>query len=239
MADRVPADGAVDARNPARRPRASEGADRLRIKEIYRSIQGESTFAGWPCTFVRTVSCDLRCTYCDEPHAFSGGEWLSIDAILERVGELGCELVELTGGEPLLQDALPALCVRLLDAGHRVLIETGGHRDISPIDRRVHVILDVKTPGSGMHAHNDLVNLDRMWPGCEVKFVVRDAADYEWSKALIRERALETRCPVQLSPVHGVLDPRDLSAWILRDGLDVRLNLQLHKYIWGPDVKQV
>src|SRR5262245_55962169 len=134
MAERVRADGAVGARGTARRPQTSDGADRLRIKEIYRSIQGESTFAGWPCTFVRTVSCDLRCTYCDEPHAFSGGDWLSIDEILERVRDFGCELVELTGGEPLLQQGLPALCLRLLDVGHRVLIETGGHRDISPID---------------------------------------------------------------------------------------------------------
>lgn len=225
---------AEPARESAAAPRT------LRVKEIYRSIQGESTFAGWPCTFIRTVACDLRCSYCDEPHAFSGGDWLSIDAILGRVRELDTELVELTGGEPLLQQSLPELCLALLDDGRRVLIETGGHRDISPLDRRVHVILDVKAPGSGMHAHNDLANLDRLWPGGEIKLVLRDEADYTWARELIRERKLlERGLPVHLSPVHGELDPRELSAWILRDGLGVRLNLQLHKYIWGADVKQV
>jgi 7-carboxy-7-deazaguanine synthase len=221
-------------------PAPGSGARSLRIKEIYRSIQGESTFAGWPCTFIRTVACDLRCTYCDEPHAFSGGDWLSIEAILGRVRELDTELVELTGGEPLLQQALPELCSALLDDGRRVLIETGGHRDISPLDPRVIVILDVKAPGSGMQARNDLANLDRLGPGGEIKLVLRDAADYAWARDLIREhRLLERGFPVHLSPVHGELDPRELSAWILRDGLPVRLNLQLHKYIWGADAKQV
>ncbi len=213
--------------------------DTLRIKEIYRSIQGESSFSGQPCAFVRTVGCDLRCSYCDEPHAFSGGERMSIDEVLDHVMALAVPLVELTGGEPLLQPALPVLCQRLLDEGFQVLIETGGHRDISSIDPRVHVILDLKTPASGMSQHNDFANLERLSSAGEIKFVVADSADYAWARDRIREHVLERRWPVHLSPVHGVLDPRELAAWMLRDGLRARLNLQLHKYVWGPDAEQV
>lgn len=212
---------------------------RLRIKEIYRSIQGESTFAGWPCTFVRTAGCDIRCTYCDEPHAFQGGDRMSIEDVLARVRELGLELVEVTGGEPLLQRELPALCLALLDDGRRVLVETGGHRDISSLDPRVHVILDIKTPGSGMSAHNDPHNLERLAGRGEVKFVLGDEQDYRWARDRIQEQQLDRRFPVHLSPVHQQLDPREVAAWLLRDGLRVRLNVQLHKYIWGPDAKQV
>jgi 7-carboxy-7-deazaguanine synthase len=207
---------------------------RLRVKEIFRSIQGESTWAGWPCAFVRTVGCELRCVYCDEPHAFSGGESLEVDEVVERVAALGVPLVELTGGEPLQQRALPELVRRLCDAGHRVLIETGGHRDISAVDARAHVILDVKTPGSGMVEHNDWDNLARLRSGDELKLVLCDRADYEWARALIRARDLGARNPVNLSPVHGALEPQDLVAWVLEDRLPVRVNLQLHKYVWGP-----
>ncbi|MCP4006878.1 MAG: radical SAM protein [bacterium] len=205
------------------------------IKEIYRSLQGESTFAGWPCTFVRTVGCDIRCSYCDEDQAFTGGERLSVAEIVERVTELGISLVEITGGEPLTQPDVPLLVESLLDIGHQVLVETGGHRDISLLDDRAHVIVDIKTPGSGMLERVDFSNLERLREGDELKFVLCDRADYEWARGLIRENDLDEKVPVHLSPVHGQMDPQDLVAWMLEDGLDAHLNLQLHKYIWGAD----
>jgi 7-carboxy-7-deazaguanine synthase len=214
---------------------------KLRIREIYRSIQGESTFAGWPCTFVRTAGCDIRCVYCDEPHALTaaGASECGVEDVLVRAKELGTWLVEVTGGEPLIQQAVPELVRRLCDQGHEVLVETGGHRDISPLDPRCHVILDVKTPGSGVMAYNDPANLDRLRPGDEVKLVLTDRADYEWARELVSESGLEARVPVHFSPCWGSLDPRELAAWILEDGLRVHLNLQLHKYIWGPDKRGV
>ena len=211
----------------------------LRLKELYRSLQGESTYAGWPCVFVRTAGCDIRCVYCDEAHAFTGGERLSVDEILARVAKLGVKLVEVTGGEPLAQKGTPELVKRLCDAGYTVLVETGGHHDISVLDPRAHAIVDVKTPGSQMMAHNDLANLDRLRQGDEVKFVLCDRADYEFAVKLVREHGLEERVPVHFSPVHPGLDPKDLVQWLLEDGLRVRLNLQLHKYVWGPDAKSV
>jgi 7-carboxy-7-deazaguanine synthase len=213
----------------------------LRVREIYRSIQGESTYAGWPCVFVRTAGCDIRCTYCDEPHALvaTGSETLSVEEVLERVAAFGTRMVEVTGGEPLLQKAVPELVKRLCDAGYTVLIETGGHHDISVLDPRSHAIVDVKTPGSQMRAHNDPANLARLRPGDELKFVLCDRADYDWAVRLVREHRLEDKVPVHFSPVHPGLDPRDLAQWIGDDHLRVRLNLQLHKYIWGADVKGV
>jgi 7-carboxy-7-deazaguanine synthase len=213
----------------------------LRIAEIYRSIQGESTFAGWPCVFVRTAGCDIRCVYCDEPHALTaaGGEPMSLDAVLGHVKELGTGLVEITGGEPLLQKGVPELVRRLCDQGYEVLLETGGHHDISSLDARCHVIVDVKTPGSGMSEHNDLANLDRLRSGDEVKIVVTDRADYEWARDLVRRKGLDARAPVQFSPCFEEVAPDELAAWILEDGLRVRVNLQLHKLIWGPDTRGV
>jgi 7-carboxy-7-deazaguanine synthase len=220
---------------------AAAGATRLRVSEIYRSIQGESTRAGWPCVFVRTAGCDLRCRYCDELVSLdaSGGVLHSLDEILERVQALGARLVELTGGEPLLQRATPELVRRLVEEGYEVLVETGGHHDISILDPRAHAIVDVKTPGSGMAERADLANLGRLRAGDEVKLVLCDRADYEWARALIREHDLERRTVVNLSPVHPGLDPRELAAWILEDGLRVRLNLQLHKIVWGTEARSV
>ncbi len=213
----------------------------LRIAEIYRSIQGESTFAGWPCVFVRTAGCDIRCVYCDEPHALSsvGSERVTIDSVLGRVKEFGVGMVEVTGGEPLVQKAVPDLIRLLCDQGYRVLLETGGHHDISGIDPRCHVILDVKTPGSGMGEHNDLANLDRLREGDEVKIVLTDRADYEWVRDLVRRTGIDDRAPVHFSPCFGAVSPHDLASWILEDGCRVRLNLQLHKIIWDPDTRGV
>ncbi len=213
----------------------------LRIREIYRSVQGESTLAGWPCAFVRTAGCDIRCVWCDEPHALAaeGGELLAIDDVVARVRALEVPRVELTGGEPLLQPATPALARALLDAGFEVLVETGGHRDVSALDPRCRVILDVKAPGSGMERHHDPANLARLKPGDELKYVLADRADYEWAREHVLAHGLAERVPVGFSPVHGVLDPRDLAEWILEDALPVRLNLQLHKYVWGADAKGV
>lgn len=213
----------------------------LRIHEIYRSIQGESTRAGWPCTFVRTAGCDLRCVWCDEPDALvaDASARLSIDQVVARVVDHSTRLVEVTGGEPLLQRGVPELVARLLDAGHEVLVETGGHRDISELDPRCCVILDVKPPGSGMVAHNDPENLKRLRPGDEVKYVIADRDDYLWARQHVREHALESRFAVHFSPVHGSLDPAALVGWVLADRLGVRTNLQLHKYVWGDDAKSV
>jgi 7-carboxy-7-deazaguanine synthase len=183
--------------------------------------------------FVRTAGCDIRCTYCDEPQAFTGGERLDIDEVLARVAALGTQLVELTGGEPLLQTAVPELVRRLCDAGYTVLVETGGHHDISVLDPRAHAIVDVKSPGSAMGAHNDLANLARLRSGDELKFVLCDRADYEWAEDRARTGALPGRVPT---------NPVDLdrgARWIQEDGLRVRLTLQLHKYIWGAETKGV
>jgi 7-carboxy-7-deazaguanine synthase len=227
------------ARTQDGRKRSAQRPDGLRISEIYRSIQGESTLAGWPCTFVRTAGCDIRCTWCDEPQALSGGSLHSVDQVLARVEALGVRLVEITGGEPLLQRAVPELVQRLLERGHEVACETGGHHDIALLDPRCRAIVDVKAPGSGMQRHNDLENLARLRARDELKLVLLDRADYEWAREFVRSRGLESRVAVHFSPVHGKLEPAELAAWILEDGLRVRLNLQLHKYVWGPDARGV
>lgn len=208
----------------------------MRITEIFYSIQGESTFAGRPCVFVRTTGCNLRCVWCDTAYAFYGGRDLSVEEIVGEVERLGggCRLAELTGGEPLLQQEIGALARALLDRGYTVLCETGGSLDIDRLPREVIKIVDVKCPGSGESDRNLWSNLEKLGPGDEIKFVIRDRADYEWALGVVRERALTGR-PVLFSPVWGALDLKDLAEWILADGAPVRLQTQLHKHIWGPE----
>ena len=212
---------------------------RLRVNEIFHSIQGESTFAGRPCAFVRLTGCQMRCAWCDTEYAFHEGSWMTVDEILERVAAYDCPLVEVTGGEPLLQPAVHPLMTALCDAGHEVLLETGGGLDISAVDPRVRRIVDVKCPGSGEAANNRWENLDGLRPSDEVKFVVADRADYDWAKEVIERRALAGRCPVHVSPVHGRVDLAALAGWILEDRLPVRLSLQLHKLVWNPSARGV
>jgi 7-carboxy-7-deazaguanine synthase len=214
--------------------------DSLVIHEIYASIQGESTFAGLPCTFVRTTGCNLRCTWCDTPQAFHGGTRMRRQEVLARALSLQTPLVELTGGEPLLQPGVLPLMTELCDAGKTVLVETSGEADVASVDPRVHKIMDVKCPGSGESARNRWSNLDHIGPRDELKFVLADRADYEWMRELIAARKLAERTPHLLaSAVFGKLMTRDLVAWALEDQLPVRVQLQLHKYIWPPDATGV
>lgn len=206
----------------------------LRINEIFHSIQGESTHAGRPCVFVRLTYCNLRCTYCDTEYAFYEGSERSIDEIVDVVREYGCDLVEVTGGEPLIQRETERLLERLVDEGYEVLLETSGAWPIDVVPAGVKTIMDIKTPGSGMVTSNRWQNLDHLKAGDEVKFVICDRDDYVWAKGVVAEHDLTARCPVLFSPSHDQLDPSDLSAWVLDDGLDIRVQLQIHKYIWSP-----
>jgi 7-carboxy-7-deazaguanine synthase len=214
-------------------------AERLKVHEIFYSLQGESTFAGRPCVLVRLTGCQMRCRWCDSEYAFYDGEWMSVDAVLERVAEHGCPLVELTGGEPLLQPAAKPLLARLCDRGYEVLLETGGGLDVAGVDPRVRRIVDVKCPGSGEAEHNFWPNLDLLTPRDEVKMVLANEADYVWARDLVRTRRLAETCPVHFSPVHGAIDSEQLASWILRDRLPVRLQLQLHKLLWGAAARGV
>jgi 7-carboxy-7-deazaguanine synthase len=220
------------------------GADpdtaQLTVHEIYASVQGESTFAGLPCAFVRLTFCDLRCSWCDTAHAFYEGEKQSLDAILERVRGLGIPLVEVTGGEPLLQPGTPELLRRLCDEGYRVLLETGGHRDISTVDPRVVRIMDLKCPGSGMSHKNLEANLAHLTPNDEVKCVLASREDYEWAKEQVLRHKLHGKVrAVLFSCVFSELAPADAVAWILEDHLPVRFQLQMHKFIWPPATRGV
>jgi 7-carboxy-7-deazaguanine synthase len=212
----------------------------LTVNEIFYSIQGESTWAGRPCVFVRLTGCDLRCTWCDTEYAFHEGHKQSVDEVISEVERYDCPLVEITGGEPLLQPDVYDLMARLLSIGRTVLLETGGHRPIDRVPAGVVKVLDIKCPGSGESDRNDWRNLDWIGPLDEVKFVVKDRADYEFARDLIGRFALASRCSaVLISPVHGVLEPRTLSEWILADNVPARLQLQLHKYIWSPSQRGV
>jgi 7-carboxy-7-deazaguanine synthase len=211
----------------------------MRITEIYASVQGETRFAGLPCTLVRTTGCDLRCTYCDTAYAFYGGRDMALDEILSEVDRLAAPLVLLTGGEPMLQREIVALAQGLLERGYQVMIETSGAHPVDVLPPQVVRIVDVKTPGSGEEHRVRWEVLDGLRPTDSIKFVVADERDYRWAAAAIQERGLARKAEVLLSPVHGRLDPRELVAWMLRDRLPARLNLQLHKYIWGPEVAGV
>ena len=212
----------------------------LTVNEIFHSIQGESTHAGRPCVFVRLTACDLRCSWCDTAYAFHQGHTMSVDEVMAAVADHGCPLVEITGGEPLLQDDVYPLMERLLAEGRTVMLETGGHRPIDRVPIAVVKIVDVKCPASGEADMNDWSNLDRLTPHDEVKFVVQDRADYEFAKDVIARHDLASRtAAVLISPVHGVLEPRTLSEWMLADRLPARLQLQLHKFIWSPTTRGV
>ena len=211
----------------------------MRITEVFHSVQGESTFAGFPCVFVRLTGCPLRCTWCDTEYAFFGGTDQSIDDILDTVRSYRCQLVEVTGGEPLAQPDTATLLRRLCEDGFTVLLETSGAVDTTIVHPSVRIILDVKCPGSGMTERMHWPNVERLRPQDEVKFVIQDRIDYEWAKSILTRFHLTDRCPVLFSPVFGVLDPHLLAEWLLSDRLPIRLQLQLHKHIWSPDMRGV
>lgn len=217
-------------------PTAPQPAATLVVTEIFRSLQGESSFAGRPCTFVRLTGCALRCVWCDSAYAFTGGTTRSVDDVVEEVARLGLDLVEITGGEPLEQPAFHDLAARLCDAGHTVLVETGGHVSVAEVDPRVVKVLDVKCPGSGMEGRNDLDNLARLGPRDEIKFVVADRRDFDWAERLIQEKNLDERHTVLISPVFdgdaSSIAPQ-VAEWVRDSKRKLVLNLQLHKLLWG------
>jgi 7-carboxy-7-deazaguanine synthase len=218
----------------------SEPEKTLTINEVYHSIQGESTWAGRPCVFVRLTFCDLRCNYCDTEYAFYEGKKQTLPETVELVRQFQCPLVEITGGEPLLQKNVLPLMSLLCEAGHTVLLETSGAHDISKVDARVHRIMDLKTPGSGEVDRNHWANIDHLGPRDEVKFVIGSREDYEWSRDKVQRFDLSTRChAVLFSPIFGRIDPRQIVEWILADKLDVRFQLQMHKFIWTPTQRGV
>ena len=216
------------------RPLVGKPVGSLVIHEIYRSLQGESTFIGLPCVFVRTTACHLRCGYCDTQHAFTHGETFTLDRVIDEVLALGDNLVEITGGEPLLQPEVHPLMARLADLGKTVLLETSGAVDISPVDSRVHIIMDLKTPGSGEVAANVWENLPLLKRKDELKFVICDRHDFEWAVERIHTHGLIDRCPILFSPAFGQIKPSDLAAWVLETRLPVRVQIQLHKILWDP-----
>ena len=219
----------------ARRPAAAEpeAAERLRLTEIFLSVQGEARSVGWPTVFVRLTGCPLRCGYCDTAYAFHGGQWWDIEAIIAEVASHGVRHVCVTGGEPLAQKRCIALLERLCNAGYEVSLETSGAIDISAVDPRVSRVLDLKTPGSGEMARNLLANIPMLTAHDQVKFVICHREDYDWAKSMLVEHALDSRCEVLFSPSYTDLPARELAEWIIHDRLPVRFQMQLHKQLWG------
>ncbi len=226
---------------PAQRLKPLEGKPpgHLLIHEVYRSIQGESGFAGLPCVFVRLTACDLRCVWCDTPHAFSQGTARPLEDAVAEVLRFDCPLVEITGGEPLLQEEVFPLMTRLADAGKTVLLETSGARDVRPVDRRVHIVMDLKCPDSGECERNYWPNLEALKPSDEIKFVIASRRDFEWAVETVNRHQLDRRFQVLFSSAFGLVGPRNLAEWTLESGLNVRMQLQLHKYIWDPQARGV
>jgi 7-carboxy-7-deazaguanine synthase len=220
-------------------PLTKKPPGQLLIHEIYRSVQGESTFAGLPCVFVRLAVCDSRCSWCDTPHAFTEGAPWKLEQIVEKVQAFKTPLVEITGGEPLLQGEVLPLMTRLADLGMTVLLETSGAHDVAPVDRRVHIIMDLKCPDSGEEPGNRWENLAVLKPADQIKFVVASRRDFDWTADAIRKHGLEERFTVLLSPAFGLVEPLQLANWLLESGLQVRLQLQLHKYVWEPKARGV
>jgi 7-carboxy-7-deazaguanine synthase len=212
-----------------------KAGDRLRITEIFYSLQGEARSVGWPTVFIRLTGCPLRCGYCDTSYAFQGGEWYTLDDILQEVTRYNTRHITVTGGEPLAQKPCLVLLTRLCDAGYDVSLETSGALDISVVDKRVIKVMDLKTPGSGEAARNLYTNLQHLQAQDQIKFVLCDRQDYDWAVALLKQHALADKCEVLFSPVQGQLDPRQLADWILADQLPVRFQLQLHKLLWGDE----
>ena len=219
---------------------ATARVSQLTVNEIFHSIQGESSFAGRPCVFVRLTACDLRCAWCDTPYAFHEGRKLALEEVIRQVDVYGCRLVEVTGGEPLLQAEVYPLMERLLAAGYTVLLETGGHLDVGRVPPAVVKILDVKCPSSGAADKQCWANFARLQAHDQVKFVIADRPDYEYARDVLCRHRLDEACAAVLfSPVHGALAPCRLSQWVLADRLPVRVQLQVHKYIWGADARGV
>lgn len=209
--------------------------ERIRITEIYASVQGESTHVGKPCVFVRLTGCNLRCTWCDSEYTFTGGEHMSIDSVVAKAASFGIKTVEVTGGEPLVQRNAVPLMQRLVDEGFEVLLETSGSLPIQSVPDAVHVIMDIKCPDSGESGKNLWSNIEALQSNDEVKFVIASRKDFEWSAAVCRQWELARRCCVLFSPAWGAIEPKDLVEWVLSDGLPVRVQLQMHKVIWSAD----
>jgi len=211
----------------------------MNVCEIFTSIQGESSHAGIPCTFVRLTGCNLRCSYCDTSYAYYKGKEFTEDEIIKEIRHAGIKLVEITGGEPLLQNEVYSLMKKLFDEGYKVLIETNGSQSIKGVDKRAIVILDIKTPGSGMSKEMDFSNLDFIKSSDEIKFVITDRKDYEWSQGIIQSHRLPEKCHLLFSPAFGILPPENLARWMIEDGFNYRLNLQLHRYIFSHEQKGI